>query len=243
MPPSPDASIPDERAIERLLLRVVAAVIAVLIAGAFLALQRGDEPATGGPGGAGSGTASGIGPLPGAQLASYARDRQEALASADGAHGAVVSFGRYVTAEVARRAVAPLRPLAYLVAAPGGSPSTVVDVDAWAKEETAAARAEKAELERLLASATVDQPDFVAQYRADIARLDRLIALADPKGEMVFAVALQGRAQELRDVALNPSVRIVDIGGPPPLPPMTHVRGLRPEETVTAQQPPARPQS
>lgn len=235
------AASPDDRAVERLLFRAIGAFVAVLLAGAFFALQRDADDAQ--PTGPSSGAEplNAIGPLDGAQVATYTRTRQAALSSAEGLRGAVVSFGRYVTAEVARRAVAPLEPEAYFVAAPGGHPSAVETLDKWATEEREAATKEKAELERLLASGTVDQPDFEAQYRAEVTRLDRVLALIDPAGEMVFAVAVEAPAQDLRDVGLNPTVRLVDVGASSSLPALASLRGLRPEELVTAGDPPQRP--
>ena len=231
---------PDAVAVERLLLRFAAAIVAFLLAaGVGLALTRDEEivdsVATGGDGGAALERAA-VGPLPGATLDAYERSAGRRLSEARGRQTAVVSFSRYLTEGDARQVVP--NATALLVAAPHGSPRLTGDLAAWAEEERAAAEAEKAELESLIP--TVDDPAFATQYRRDIDRLERLLERIDPQGRIVFGAVVEEDAAELRLIAKDGAVRLVDVAladaGE-----ITTFRGIRPEERDVANEPPTRP--
>ena len=235
---SPD---PDAVAVERLLLRFVAAVVAFLLAaGVGLALTRNEElvdtVATGdGDGGAALERAA-VGPLPGATLDAYELSARRRLSEARGRQTAVVSFRRYLTEGDARQVVS--NATALLVAAPHGSPRSTGDLRTWAEEERAAAVAEKAELESLIP--TVDDPAFATQYRRDVDRLERLLERIDPQGRIVFGAVVEADAVELRLIAKDGAVRLVDVA-PADAGEITTFRGIRPEERDVANEPPTRP--
>jgi hypothetical protein len=233
---SPD---PDAASVERLLLRTASALIAFLLAGGIgFALARDEElvdAVATGDGGAALERAA-IGPLPGATLDAYERSARRRLSAAGERHIAVISFRRYLTEGDARQ-VAP-KATALLVAAPHGGPRMVSDLAAWADEERSAAEAEKAELESLIP--TVDDPAFATQYRRDIDRLERLLERIDPKGRIVFGAVVEGDAAELRAIAKEEAVRLVDVAAAD-AGQITTFRGIRPEERDVANEPPTRP--
>lgn len=234
--PSPD---PGTHEVERLLLRAVAALVLFLLAaGIGFALARDEEVVDTVTAGDGSPALEKgiIGPLPGATLDAYERSARRRLSQADGKRSAVVSFRRYLT-EAEAREKAP-GATALLVAAPSGSPRMVTDVGLWAAEERAAAAEERDELEALIP--TVDDPAFATQYRRDIVRLERLLDRIDPGGRIVYGVVVEGDAVELRALAKDGAVRLVDVSRPD-AGEITTFRGLRPEETEVANEPPTRP--
>lgn len=224
--------------IERLVLRSVAALVLFLLAtGIAFALTReeaaGPLASTESLGAIEDGS---IGPLPGANLDAYVRSAKRKLASATGRRLAVVSFSRYLTEEEARALAPSARTL--LVAAPSGTPRPVVDLEAWAAEERQAAEAERGELESLIP--TVEDPAFATQYRRDIARLERLLERIDPAGRIVFGLVVEDDSVDLRMLARNRAVRIVDVASGS-AEKITVLRGVRPEETSVANEPPTRP--
>lgn len=233
---SPDPSTAD---VERLILRSLGALVLFVFAtGVGFALARDEQVArnvAGDDGGAvlEKGT---IGPLPGATLEAYERSARRALSEASGRRQAVVSFRRYVTEGDARASVPGATAL--LVAAPSGVPRMVTDVAVWAQEERAEALAEKGELEALIP--TVEDPAFAAQYRRDIARLERLVDRIDPAGRIVFGAVIEDEVVELRALAKTAGVRLVDVAREDSGE-VTSFRGLRPEETEVANDPPTRP--
>jgi hypothetical protein len=251
-----DSSEPSEVTEEqatRLVLRTIAAVVAfVLAAGVVVVAQRadrdelGDEPVVGGAGGdPASGFVGGdraIGPLQGIELPTYREERRKALAEAAGRRAAVVSFARYVTeADVERllAEVADIEPRSLLVAAPGGIPAVVDDLEDWASDQRREAKSEREELERLLP--TIEDEEFLLQYRSDIDRLRRLETSVDPKGAVVFGAVVVADADDLRALAGLDGVRLVDVGVGDDVPREDEARGLRPEEVVEAGEPPSRP--
>lgn len=230
---------PSPAAVERLLLRSAGAlVIFLLAAGIGLALARDEDSVEriGVPDGGAALEKGTIGPLPGSTLAAYERSARGALSEATGRRQAVVSFRRYMSESDAREMVPGATAL--LVAAQSGTPRAVSDVGTWAKEERDSAEAEKAELEALIP--TVEDPAFAAQYRRDIARLERLLERLDPAGRIVFGAVVEDEAAELRLIAADDSVRLVDVertgSGQ-----VTVFRGIRPEEVDVANDPPTRP--
>ena len=236
-----DSADPDSAAVERLLLRFVAAVIAFLLAaGVGFALARDEEIVDAVASGDGDGGAAleraAVGPLPGATLDAYERSARRRLAQARGRHTAVVSFRRYLTEGDARQVVPDATAL--LVAAPHGNPRVTSELGAWAVEERAAAEAEKAELESLIP--TVDDPAFATQYRRDIDRLERLLERIDAQGRIVFGAVVEEDAIELRLIAKDGAVRLVDVASSD-AGEITTFRGIRPEERDVANEPPTRP--
>lgn len=230
---------PGTQEIERLLLRSMGALVIFLLAAAIgVALTRDEEIAATVASGDGrvaleKGT---IGPLPGATLDAYERSARRSLSQATGRRVAVVSFNRYLTETDAREIVPGARAL--LVAAPNGPPRVVDDVGIWAETERDAAEAEKAELESLIP--TVEDPAFATQYRRDIARLERLLDRIDPAGRVVFGAVIEDDAVELRLIAKDGAVRLVDVARPG-AGEVNTFRGLRPEERAVANDPPTRP--
>jgi hypothetical protein len=191
-----------------------------------------------------SATSAVIGPDRGAVLATYIADRGKALDNfgADGTGVAVVSFERYATEAEARAAVAGAVEIgALLVAAPGGEPEVVRgSLRDWGVDARDAAGDERQELEKLLASDTIDDPEFADFYAAEVIRLKRLEAALDPEGPVVFGLLVQGPAESLRAIARAPGVRLVDVASGA-VDAQADVRGLRPEETERAGEPATRP--
>jgi hypothetical protein len=240
-----DGSDPTDAELARILLRVIAGLIALLLAtGVASAATRLGNDATvaesdpalrlGDPGA--------IGPLPGAPIATYIPERDQALAEAHGARAAVVSFAQFHSAADASRLVAPLVVLRLLVAVPGGravEANPDEDLVSIASAQRDEAAREKAALEQLLPS--VEDPDFARQYRADIERLTALLARPATARDLVFAVVVVDSSDRLRTLAARPDVRLVDVARGDRMPPRGAAVGLRPEETVRADEPPSRP--
>jgi hypothetical protein len=221
---------------------VALAVIAALVLAAVLAYVRRDKGSPqeffkadkpGEP-------VRSIGPLKGADLASYVKSRQKALTSTKGAAVAVVSLDRYTTEREARNAVGNSEVIALIAAPPGGG-SSVVDRDlkTWADQQREAAKTERDEFQRLLP--TVDDAEFKGQYQGEIARLSALMDRVSPTGAVVFAVAVRAPAERLKELAKSPGIRLVDVGSSDKLGEKPTYHGLRPEETAKAGEPETRP--
>lgn len=178
---------------------------------------------------------AGVGPPPGAEVDEYAAARHERLDELEGRVRAVVSLTRYLD-ESAVEEVVGGGIERWLVAAPGGSPRVTDDPAAWRDEFATAARAEAAELEDLLP--TVEDEEFAAQYRADLDRALEIAEALEAGDPVVFGVVITGEAGDLRRLLDEPAVRLVD-----PVQPEARdePRGLRPEETELAGEPPERP--
>ncbi|HEX2024578.1 MAG TPA: hypothetical protein VHF00_07710 [Acidimicrobiales bacterium] len=186
-------------------------------------------------------SADGIGPFPGEEIVAYSAGRAQALATAKGDRVAVVSLKRYMTEPEARAAMGRLEVVNLLAAAPAGSPSVVTGTMAdWVNGQVGGNRSERDEIQRLLP--TVDDPQFKAFYEEEVARLNNLIDSVKPEGPHVFAVTVRGPTPDLQALAAAPDVRLVDVGPSAKLPPDTPLRGLRPEETERANEPPTRPE-
>ena len=246
-PPGGQVTVSERKA--RLTLTLFAASFGVLIVGlvVFFTVQRlrnGDDPVTG----TGKTTAEdaaravgGIGPPPGVELGPYIETRKAALDQLDDERVAVVSLTGYSTEASARSVAGTAEVLGLLAAAPGGQPS-VVDgsVSAWVDSQTADARAERDEIQRLIPTVR-SEPEFQAFYRSELERLDALISRIQPGGELVFGLVVRGPATVLRELGNKAEVRLVDVGpgadpGPKPV-----YRGIRPEETAKANDPNTRP--
>jgi hypothetical protein len=181
-----------------------------------------------------------IGPLKGADLTSYIKSRQKALASTDGSRVAVISLDRYTTEREARSAVGNTEVVALIAAPQGGAPSVVDrDLKTWADQQREAAKTERDEFQRLLP--TVDSAEFKAEYQADITRLSALIDRVSPTGSVVFAVAVRAPSQRLKQLAKSPGIRLVDVGSSDKVGDKPTYHGVRPEETANAGDPDTRP--
>jgi hypothetical protein len=240
----------DDAQLRRLILRAVAALVLVVLAGAIGAIVRDrdraeDQRIGGSAAESAAGKAGGVAalhPPAGVPVVGYRADRAAALAtSARGSVTAVLSLGQYLTeAEVRAGLAKSLRVQAFLVAAPGRPPAVVKsDLVRWAAEERAAATAERDELRRLAASA--DDPEFKAQYEADATILDRQLGRVDALGSVVYGAVLLGPADGFRELAGRPGVRLVDPVSAGSEDALGGLIGLRPEETVTTGNPPRRP--
>jgi hypothetical protein len=248
---------PTDEQLARLVVRVLAGAIALILAGGVaVGAQRlaeadrggegdaavvapgasgdlGDAPVFGGPGT--------IGPLAGAPIAIYLSARADALARVQDRRAAVVSFDRYLSPADARKLVAGLDVSRLLVAFPGGhtvEAAPDADMAALSSRIRREAADERKALQQLLP--TVEDPDFAAQYRADIARLDRLSS-ASPPAAVVHGAVVAGPADALRRLSTSPGVRLVDVGPSASLPNPNAAWALRPEETAKAGDPPTRP--
>ena len=252
MPDSSEQDVVTEEQATRLVLRTIAAVVAfVFAAGVVVVVQRadrddvGDEPAIGAGADPATGFVGGdraIGPLQGIELTAYREERRKALAEATGQRAAVVSFARYLTeteVEELLSEVADTKARSLLVAAPGGIPAVVDDLDDWATDQRRVAKQEREELERLLP--TIEDQEFLDQYRSDIDRLRRLETSVDPKGAVVFGAVVVADSDDLRALGDAEGVRLVDAGVGDDVPADDEARGLRPEEVVEAGEPPSRP--
>lgn len=249
---------PTDEQLARLVVRVLAALVALLLAGGVasaggrLAEAGGDGAAADDAGGDAaarslSSVGDGIGPLPQTPVERYVKARAEVLAGvpAGAQRAAIVSFEGYRTVADATAAVAAVEgveAVAVLLALPGGRPAEV-EVGAAAgdvvAEQRSQAAAEKAALEQLLP--TVTDGDFRRQYQGDIDRLAALLAGPKDVTAIVHAVVVVGDGAALRRLAVRPGVRLVDPGRSATVPGPRAAVGLRPEETVRTGTPSTRP--
>lgn len=191
-------------------------------------------------GGAGS-IVSGIGPAPGAELGPYLENRRQALGAAAGKRVAVVSFSRYTT-ESEARALAGDNPVkALLAAVPGGAPATVTTaLSQWLDGEQSSIRSERDEIQKLLPTVTGD-PEFKADYEKRVKELTDALNTVKVDSALVFGLVVEGPANGLRPIAAQVGVRMVDVAAPEAPTPDSDFRGIRPEETLKANDPPTRP--
>lgn len=233
----------------------------ILFAGSYVHLQRypelgttaSDRPGSG-SGAAGSpdgrpGLAGGavvVGPDDGEQLAPYIAERRDELAELadDEIRVAVVSFADYLTAEQAADVVPDsLTPLEVELRLPDQQMEPLeVDVDdgvdravtdALAAERERMAE-EEAEFRELLESGTVEDEDFVAEFRAQLERLKAVRNLLDTGAGTVFAVVVRGPAGELQALAEAERVRLVDPAPAETDPAASTFYGLLPDDDERA---------
>ena len=237
----------EAQAARRSLLLFHAALIVLLLAAGLLvyAERRHDErtsDATAAGAAADGAAVADLGPVKGTPVNDYIARRAAVLEHAAGDRVAVVSFTRYATATEARKAVGDAKVLRLMAAAPAGDPEAVRgDLDDWVGPRRKAAADQRAEIQRLLDSRSVDDPDYLNFYRSEVARLTRLESSLDPKGALVFGVVVKAPASGLRALARAPGIRLVDVGTSGDEAGGVEYRGLRPEETATAGNPPTRP--
>lgn len=243
----------DDRAARRtvrfLAVGFFVAVLAVTLVASLHSL--GDEPApsarvaAGTPSGASQPTGASavvtdLGPLPGVDIASYVKNRRDALAATREDRVAVVSLGKYSTETQARALAGTAQVVALLVAPPGVAPATVTtDLATWAKAQTDATKSEQDEIKKLVP--TVDDPAFKSFYNSEIDRLGKAIKNFAPDGAIVFGVVVRAPAAALQALGARPEVRLVDVGTSTDVDPKAVFRGLRPEETTKANDPALRP--
>lgn len=241
---------PSDEQLTRLVLRVLAAVVTLTMAGGIATVagrldERNDadaderDPATI----VGDLTPQGgIGPLAGTAVAAYLQQRKSALPATTGTRAAVVSFSTYLTPPEATAALEGVEVVHLLVAVPGGRPveaDSGEKLDDLVKRQRAEAEEERKALVELLP--TVGDPDFKAQYEADIARLTALLAAPAKVSDVVFGAVVVGPADKLRALSTRPGIRLVDVGPDAEAPTPGTVAGLRPEETTQANTPETRP--
>ena len=236
----------ERREAARLIMRLLAAILAVVVAGAFAALlSRDDDDDVAGGGDDDIVLINAIGPLQGLELGSYIGTRQKELAEASGRRAAVISFTAYVKEADARRLLEPVSVDALLVAAPGGKPVIVrEELAAWATRTRTEAAEERGQFEQLLRNGGYDpkeDKEFIDDAKLQIDRLSKLEKAAAPDGPVVFGAVVVGDATVLKRMATVAGVRLVDVGGEATVPDDGRVRGIRPEETVTAGDPLTRP--
>ncbi|MBI2168943.1 MAG: hypothetical protein HYU28_05520 [Actinobacteria bacterium] len=161
----------------------------------------------------------------------FLREAERELEGLDGTHAAVVSFTRYLDESTAGDVVG-LDVRRWLVAAPGGGPESVADVEDWRERAAAAAREEAAALDEIIP--TAGDPEFVRQYERDRDRHLRIAEALEADEPVVFGVVVVAPAGVLRSLAEDPRVRLVD-------PDPEADEGLRPEEQVVRGEPKERP--
>jgi hypothetical protein len=225
----------------RLIVRFVAAGLAVIVAaGVSLLLTRDESTSSFG----GKVTlVNAIGPLSGLDVPKYLAGRNQDLQSAADVRAAVVSLSAYMKEPDARRLVEGLNVRALVVAAAGGRPSVVTgDLSTWADQARLDAANERAEFEKLVPTYDPkEDKDFLDEAKAQIAKLHRVEATAVPDGDVVFGVVVVAPASDLQRLAQTTGVRLVDVGTTAAVPAMSRVRGLRPEETTISGDPITRP--
>ncbi len=231
----------EDRKARRVLLFFAFSLVAAGLGGLVTVTQRdrgADDPQIGAS--RGPLPSSGIGPAPGEDLRPYIEARAEALASVKGTRTAVLSFGKYVSEAEARAGVGKLAVRSLLAAVPGGAPSIVTgNVTQWVDTQLAENRSERDEIKKLIP--TVDDPQFKKFYEEEAARLSHLVDNVKADGPLVFGAVVKGSAADLRAAATRPDVRLVDVAPSADLARETPVRGIRPEETERANDPPTRP--
>ncbi len=224
------------RVARRTLTLFVVAVAAVLIGVVVFLADPGGDATAGDPA---TSEVAAIGPRPGAELSAYLADRRQALTELDGRRLAVVSFAEYLDPRDAESAVgSDVDVTAWLVALPGAEPRSGGSVDEGRAATVTDARHQIEEIGALLP--TVDDEDFAAFYRAELIRYRQVVDAAE-RPDVVFGAVVVGRVADLRAVGSRSAVRLVDLGGGTALATDAWVRGVRPEEAVTAGEPPFRP--
>ncbi len=240
-PPGAPVYDEDDRKARRTLLFFAFSLISVGLGGLVaVSLQDAgsDDPSVAAS--AGPLPSAGVGPAPGEELRPYIDARSKALGSVKGGRAAVVSFGRYLNESEARAALGKLTVTSLLAAVPGGSPSVVTGgMTDWVDSQIGENRSERDEIRKLIP--TVDDPQFKKFYEEEVARLSALVDNVKPDGPLVFGAVVKGSAADFQAAAKGADVRLVDLAPSGELSPDTPIRGIRPEETARANDPPTRP--
>ncbi|HLF99736.1 MAG TPA: hypothetical protein VI916_04645 [Acidimicrobiia bacterium] len=176
------------------------------------------------------------GPALGDDIEQYIAARRDALEDADGIVFAVVSLTEYHDDDAAEDLFGDVSADRWLVAAPGATAQSTDDVETWRETTAKNATAEAKALDELLA--TTEDVEFERQYARDRDLSLHAAEALESGAPVVFGAVVHERASVLRALSKAPGVRLVDVVevSNPAL-----VRGLRPEETRLAGQPPERP--
>lgn len=157
---------------------------------------------------------------------------------------AVISLDSYVSEIDARKAVGPTEITGFMVAAPGGTPTLVTDgLAAWSKRQRQADVEQRDAIAALIPTSAND-PEYLAFYKKEVARLDRVIGRESATSAVVFAAVVKATPKDLVALVSRPGIRLVDVGpvvNGDPLVGSSSWRGLRPEEKNTAGDPMIRP--
>ena len=181
-----------------------------------------------------------VGPRSGVEVAGYVTGRKAALAANRDERVAVVSLAKYSTQAQARALAGTNAVSALLVAPPGVAPAVVTgDLAAWSKAQTAAIQSERDEIKKLIP--TVDDPAFKTFYTQEVARFDKALKSFDPASAIVFGMVVKAPAPALQALGAKAEIRLVDVAETATPTPDAVYRGLRPEETAKANEPPLRP--
>ena len=181
-----------------------------------------------------------VGPAPGTDLAGYVSTRKAALAANRADRVAVVSLAKYSTQAQVKTLLGANPVVALLVAPAGTAPAVVTgDLAVWAKAQTATIQSERDEIKKLIP--TVDDPAFKAFYNQEVTRLDKALKAFDPNSAIVFGVVVKAPAAALQALGAKAEVRLVDVANTATPTKDPVYRGLRPEETAKANEPPLRP--
>ena len=248
-PNSPDAprAAPDDRtedqefrSARRSLMLFVIAVAAAVVGGiALLSGLIADDSddntvALGDPDEVGE-----IGPGPGQEVAPYADARRDQLTEVEGRRVAVVSFGSYLTDDDARELIGDsVDVVSLLVAFPADEPRVTPSVRESRDVTLEEAGSQLDEISGLVN--TVEDPEFAEFYRAEMLRYRKVVAEAD-RDDVVFGALVRGRAGDLRALAAQAGVRLVDPADGAVLAEDARIFGLRPEESITVGDPQFRP--
>lgn len=251
-----------ERFLWRHRQELVLVVALLMFAGSFVHLQRYPDRAAQADGGGSvagptaeptsddgpalAGGAVVVGPAEGQELEDHIADRREALADVpDGeTRVAVVSFTDYLDGQDAADVIPDeLSPQVLQLRLPDPRMEPFeIEVDEGIEEAASDAIAqereriaqEEAEFQELLESGTVEDEEFLAEFREQLERLKAVRNLLDTGAGTVFAVVVIGEGQDLRALADHEQVRLVD-----PAPAETEVDastfyGLLPDDEETA---------
>jgi hypothetical protein len=181
-----------------------------------------------------------VGPAPGTELPAYIATRKAALAANREERIAVVSLAKYSTQAQVKTLLGANTAVALLVAPAGTAPAVVTgDLAAWAKTQTAETQSERDEIKKLIP--TVDDPAFKTFYNQEVTRLDKALKAFDPNSAIVFGVVVKAAPAALQALGAKAEVRLVDVADTATPTPSPVFRGLRPEETAKANDPPLRP--
>jgi hypothetical protein len=181
-----------------------------------------------------------VGPAPGTDLPGYIATRKAALAANREERLAVVSLAKYSTQAQVKTLLGTNVVVALLVAPSGTGPAVVTgDLAAWAKAQTAATQSERDEIKKLIP--TVDDPAFKTFYNSEVTRLEKALKAFDPNSAIVFGAVVKAPAPALQALGAKAEIRLVDPADTATPTPEPVFRGLRPEETAKANEPPLRP--
>lgn len=246
---TPPARTAGQRPLIAVVALVVLAIGALAVADEETAgrqgVEEGPEVAVPGPSPEPGRTAQVVGPARGAEVEAYVEDRTSALLDApETVDTAVVSFSDRLSLQDALAVVAgagEVRAVLYRLPLEQAAPRTVrtapdqdmaAALEASLQEQVQALEEERRSAVELLESDTVEDEEFLADYRRRVEELESALAAAED-GRVVHAVVLRAPLSELQALVDATAVRLVD-----PAPPSTDValsvfHGLLPTDTET----------